>query len=249
MLKASQRLTNRAALSAESFSRIPAELLRLVGDDAAGHSAEPSEAGDHRLRELRLQVEELAVVDDLADHLVHVVGLPRATPARCRAASPTSGRRDRRSRAPAASARSWTGSRRGSASPTSMHSGSSATSRSPTPGLAAVDPARRRGPPSRCPRRSPPWSGAARRAPSPPGRRPSARSRTGRGCRRCRPRRARASPRPVARRRTSRPPRGTGGRSRRTSSRRPPGSGRPPSRAARSSASASAAPSRAGGQP
>ena len=42
-----------------------AELLRLVGDDPDRLAAEAGEAGDDRLRELRLDVEELAVVDDL----------------------------------------------------------------------------------------------------------------------------------------------------------------------------------------
>ena len=48
-----------------------------------------------------------------------------------------------------------------------MHSASSATSRSPTPDLRS-GPWRRRGPPSRSPRRSPPWSGGGPRAPSRP---------------------------------------------------------------------------------
>ncbi len=53
----------------------PAELLRLVRDDPGGTPAEAREAGDDRLRPLALHVEELAVVDDAADHLIHVIGL------------------------------------------------------------------------------------------------------------------------------------------------------------------------------
>ena len=75
MPKASQRLMKRAALSAESFSRMPAELTRLVGHDPDGTAAHPCEAGDDRAREAGLDVEHEAVVDDPADHVVHVVGL------------------------------------------------------------------------------------------------------------------------------------------------------------------------------
>ena len=39
--------------------------------------AHAREAGDDRAREARLEVEALAVVDDAADHVVHVVGLAR----------------------------------------------------------------------------------------------------------------------------------------------------------------------------
>src|SRR6188472_103969 len=53
------------------------QLLGLVGDDPGWLAAETGEAGDQGLGELWLDVEELAVIDDLADHVVHVVGLPR----------------------------------------------------------------------------------------------------------------------------------------------------------------------------
>ena len=53
----------------------PAELLGLVGDDPGRTAAEPRQARDDRLRALRLEVEVDAVVDDPADHLVHVVRL------------------------------------------------------------------------------------------------------------------------------------------------------------------------------
>ena len=54
-----------------------AELLRLVGDDADRLPAEARQAGDDRLRELRLDIEDLAAVGDLPDYVVHVVGVPR----------------------------------------------------------------------------------------------------------------------------------------------------------------------------
>ena len=54
---------------------MPAELLGLVGDDPGGPPAEAREAGDDRLGPLALHVEDLAVVDDVVDHLVHVIRL------------------------------------------------------------------------------------------------------------------------------------------------------------------------------
>ncbi len=62
-------------MSAESFSRMPAELLRLARDDPHRPAPHPGEAGDDGLRELGLHVEDEPVVDDATDHLVHVVGL------------------------------------------------------------------------------------------------------------------------------------------------------------------------------
>ena len=53
----------------------PAELPGLVGDDSRRPAAEAGEAGDDRLRPLRLEVEVLAVVDD-----------PRGSPRTCRRA-------------------------------------------------------------------------------------------------------------------------------------------------------------------
>src|SRR5262249_41455881 len=70
MLKASQRLVKRAGLSAGWLSRVPAGRVGWL-------AAEAREAGDQGLCELRLDVEPLAVVDDLPDHVVHVVRLPR----------------------------------------------------------------------------------------------------------------------------------------------------------------------------
>jgi hypothetical protein len=68
MANALHRLTKRAVEDA-------AELLGLIGHDPRRSAAEAREAGDDRLRPLRLHVEVLAVVDDPADHLVHVVWL------------------------------------------------------------------------------------------------------------------------------------------------------------------------------
>src|SRR5581483_6870958 len=65
------RLVGRVVLEDAS------ELLGLIGDDPDRLAAEAGEAGDDRLRELRLDVEELAAVRDLADHVVHVVRVPR----------------------------------------------------------------------------------------------------------------------------------------------------------------------------
>ena len=49
------------------------ERLRLVADDADAVAAEPREAADDVLREERLDLEELPVVDDRLDHLLDVV--------------------------------------------------------------------------------------------------------------------------------------------------------------------------------
>ena len=75
MPKASHRFTNRAALSAESLSRMPPRWRRLRGDDPHRSSADPRQAGDDRARPLRLEVQPGAVVDDQLDHVVHVVRL------------------------------------------------------------------------------------------------------------------------------------------------------------------------------
>ena len=77
MLKASQRLMKRAALSAESLSRIPASCLGWLATIPTGWPPKRAKQVISDLGELRLDVEPLAVVDDLADHVVHVVGLAR----------------------------------------------------------------------------------------------------------------------------------------------------------------------------
>ena len=50
---------------------------RLVGHHADGRALHPAEAGHHVRRETGVHLEELAVVEHVGDHLVHVVGLVR----------------------------------------------------------------------------------------------------------------------------------------------------------------------------
>ena len=75
MLNASQVRTKRAAFSEASMSRRAGELHRLVGHDADRAALDPAEADDDVRREQRLHLEELAVVEDVLDDRVHVVGL------------------------------------------------------------------------------------------------------------------------------------------------------------------------------
>ncbi len=49
------------------------EMHRLVGDDAHRTPVDPSEAADHVLRELGVDLEEVALVEHVFDHRVHVV--------------------------------------------------------------------------------------------------------------------------------------------------------------------------------
>ena len=77
MLNASQVLTNRAAFSEASMSRQPGEVHRLVGHHADGRAFHPAEADHHVRRETGVYLQELAVVEHVGDHLVHVVGLVR----------------------------------------------------------------------------------------------------------------------------------------------------------------------------
>ena len=76
-LKASQVRTNRAAFSDGVDVEGAGELHRLVGDDADRAALDAAEADDDVRREQRLHLEELAVVDDVLDDGVHVVGLVR----------------------------------------------------------------------------------------------------------------------------------------------------------------------------
>ena len=64
MLNASQKRTNRAAFSEDSMSSTPGEVLGLVADDPDRIAVEAAEADDDVLREVLLDLEELAVVDD-----------------------------------------------------------------------------------------------------------------------------------------------------------------------------------------
>src|SRR3954469_9529438 len=88
--KASQRFTKRAALSAESLSRMPprwrgwepttppgippvraAEVARLGGPAPHRRPSHGHQAGDDRARPLRFEIEPFAVVDDQLDRVVH----------------------------------------------------------------------------------------------------------------------------------------------------------------------------------
>ncbi|SKZ73099.1 Uncharacterised protein [Mycobacteroides abscessus subsp. abscessus] len=53
------------------------ELGRLVGDDADAASVDPAESDEDVGRVIGLNLEELVVVEDASDDLVHVVGLVR----------------------------------------------------------------------------------------------------------------------------------------------------------------------------
>ena len=74
MLKASQVRTKRAAFS-DVDVEAAGELGRLVGDDADGKAVDAAEADDDVHRALGLDFEELVVVEDAADDLVHVIRL------------------------------------------------------------------------------------------------------------------------------------------------------------------------------
>ena len=56
------------------------ERARLVADDADRMTAQPREAADDVLRPALVHLEEVAVVDDAPDDVVHVVRLVRARP-------------------------------------------------------------------------------------------------------------------------------------------------------------------------
>ena len=85
-------------------------------------------------REARLDVEELAVIDDRRDELVHVVRLARASRGADRAATRRGGRSGSvHGQVAAAARRSSTGRTRGTSSSSAMQAASSANSTSPTP--------------------------------------------------------------------------------------------------------------------
>ena len=83
MLNASQNRTNRDAFSLASMSSVPASTFGWFADDADRAPVQAREP-DHDVHgPQREDLQELAVVDDAADHLVHVVRLLRASPGRC----------------------------------------------------------------------------------------------------------------------------------------------------------------------
>ena len=74
MLKASQKRTKRAPLLRGVDVEHAGQDLGLVGDEADGLAVEPAEADDDVLGPLRRDLEEVRLVDDLEDQLLHVVG-------------------------------------------------------------------------------------------------------------------------------------------------------------------------------
>ena len=60
------------------MSSTPASTMRLVADDADGVAVEAGEAAHDVAGPVREVLEEVAVVDDRGDDLLHVVGLVRA---------------------------------------------------------------------------------------------------------------------------------------------------------------------------
>ena len=77
MLKASHVRTNRAALHGRVDVEHARERPRLVPDDADGVAVQSGEAADDVLGETLVDLEELPVVDDALDDLLHVVRLGR----------------------------------------------------------------------------------------------------------------------------------------------------------------------------
>jgi hypothetical protein len=74
-LKASQVRTNRAAFSEASMSRQPANWVGWLATMPTAAAVDATEADDDVHRALGLNLEELVVVQEATDHLVHVVRL------------------------------------------------------------------------------------------------------------------------------------------------------------------------------
>ena len=74
MLKQSQKRTKRAALRLSVDVEHAGQHHRLVGDDADGCAVHAAEAGEDVLAEVLADLEEVALVGDLLDQLLHVVG-------------------------------------------------------------------------------------------------------------------------------------------------------------------------------
>ena len=77
MLKQSQVRTNRAAFSEALMSRQPANWVGWLATMPDRAAVNASEADDDVGRVAGLHLEELVVVEDAGDDLVHVVGLVR----------------------------------------------------------------------------------------------------------------------------------------------------------------------------
>ena len=66
-----------SSMKCAPFSATLGEQDAVVGDDADRHALDVREAGDQRGAVARLELVELAAVDDARDHLAHVVRLAR----------------------------------------------------------------------------------------------------------------------------------------------------------------------------
>ena len=75
MLKASQKRMKRRGLVRSVDVQAARQRLGLVGDDADDTAVQPREADDDVQGKILVRFEELAVVDDGPDHVLHVVGL------------------------------------------------------------------------------------------------------------------------------------------------------------------------------
>ncbi len=88
MLKQSQKRTKRAAFIEASMSSTPARTLRLVRDDADGRGRRCGRSRRRCSARTAGDLEEVAVVDDGADDVLHVVRLVRRSGMTCRARAP-----------------------------------------------------------------------------------------------------------------------------------------------------------------
>ena len=75
MLKASQKRTKRAPLTRGVDVENAGEKRRLIGDDADGAAVQARKADDEIFREVLVDFEEVAVVDDGVNGVLDVVGL------------------------------------------------------------------------------------------------------------------------------------------------------------------------------
>ena len=81
-MKASQNRMNRVALSAASHVQAARQHAGVVGDDADGPAAQTRQGHHHVAGKMGVGLEEIPVVHDGADDVVHVVRLPRRCPGR-----------------------------------------------------------------------------------------------------------------------------------------------------------------------